>query len=137
MSQDPEVNCNHYISTIGVSWWCTLGIPVHIVKWPFSHMVLWGYVTNQTFYISTCIWAMVNRHGEAITYHDGLPPINSYIPLSKRSPKVTWHIKTLYLHYHNVYGHQTCQSGNTTWGAFTYKVIWPLYEVVLWDHVSK
>ena len=33
--------------------------------------------------------------------------------------------QTSYLHYHNVYGHQTWQGGDLPWGAPTHEIIWP------------
>ena len=47
-------------------------------------------------------------------------------------------LKTLYLHYHNVYGHQTWQGGDLPWGALTHKATWPLgNNVVLQNHVMN
>ena len=41
--------------------------------------------------------------------------------------------KNLYLHFHNVYGHQTWQSGNLQWGSPTFKVMWPFDYGVTWQ----
>ena len=46
-------------------------------------------------------------------------------------------VKTLYLHYHNVYGHQTLQGGDLPWGAPHHKSIWPFDHVVLQVHQYK
>ena len=45
--------------------------------------------------------------------------------------------KTLYLHYHNVYGHQMWQGVDLPLGAPTHKVTCPLDRVALRDHVTN
>ena len=45
--------------------------------------------------------------------------------------------KTVYLHYHNTYGHQTCQSGDLPWVALIFKITWPFHHVVLRDRVTN
>ena len=41
------------------------------------------------------------------------------------------------LHYHNDYGHQTCQGGDLPWGSPTPKILWPFDHVVLRDQVTN
>ena len=43
---------------------------------------------------------------------------------------------TLYLHYYNVNGHQSWQSGYLKWGPFLYKVIRSLDHVILQGYIS-
>ena len=43
-------------------------------------------------------------------------------------------LKSLYLYYHNAYGHQTWQDGDLPWLSFNHKVIWPYNHMALWDH---
>ena len=45
-------------------------------------------------------------------------------------------LKTLFLYYHNAYGHQTRQSGDIPWRAPTQKETWSFIHVVLWGHVT-
>ena len=49
---------------------------------------------------------------------------------------ITWSLakcKTLYLHFCNIYGHQTWQSRNLRWVEPTSKVTWPFDYVVTWQ----
>ena len=46
-------------------------------------------------------------------------------------------LKSLYLHYHNFYGHKTWQDGRLLWAASTLNVTWPYNQVILWDHVAN
>lgn len=42
-----------------------------------------------------------------------------------------------YLHYHNEYGHQTCQGGKILREAPSRKLAWLLDKVALWSHVTN
>ena len=46
-------------------------------------------------------------------------------------------LKQSYLHYRNVYGHQTWQEVNFLWGNSTHKVKWHFDHLVLRDHVTN
>ena len=46
-------------------------------------------------------------------------------------------LKTLYLHYHSVYGHQTCQDGNLPWLTPAYKVTSPFDYGVLQNYMTN
>ena len=46
-------------------------------------------------------------------------------------------MKTLYLHYHNAYGHQTGQDSDLSGGAPTHKVTWPFDHVILRNQVTN
>ena len=45
--------------------------------------------------------------------------------------------KRFYLHYHNGYGHKIYHGRDIIWRVSTHKFTWPLFEVVLWGHVTK
>ena len=45
-------------------------------------------------------------------------------------------IKTLYLHYHSAYGHQTWQGDDLPWGAPTHKITWHFDHMVLQDKLK-
>ena len=46
-------------------------------------------------------------------------------------------LKPLNLHYHSVYGHQTCNNGNIPWQTPNHKVIQSFDHVVLQGHVTN
>ena len=46
-------------------------------------------------------------------------------------------LKSLYLHYHSVYDHQTCKDGDISWRAPNHKVIQSIDHVALQGHVTK
>ena len=46
-------------------------------------------------------------------------------------------LKSLYLHYRNIYGHKTKQYGDLPWLLFAHKIIWRYNHVVLWDHMTN
>ena len=46
-------------------------------------------------------------------------------------------LKSLYLLYHNIYGHKTRQDGDLPWQLFTPKVKLQYNNVVLWNQVTK
>ena len=46
-------------------------------------------------------------------------------------------LKLLYLHYHNIYGHQTSQDGDIPWQPPNHKVIQSFDHVVLQGHVAN
>ena len=46
-------------------------------------------------------------------------------------------LKTLYLQYHNAYGHNTYQGDNIPQGTFNDKFAWFLNEVVFSGYVTK
>ena len=51
---------------------------------------------------------MATKHDKVVTHRDGFPVINLYNSLNMCSRDK---LKTLYLHYHNAYGHKTYQAG--------------------------
>ena len=44
-----------------------------------------------------------------------------------------YNLKSVYLHYHSAYGHQTWKAGGLLWGASTHNVTLPFGQVVLRD----
>ena len=46
-------------------------------------------------------------------------------------------LKSLYLHYHSVYDHQTCKDGDISWRAPNHKVIQSIDHVALQGHVTN
>ena len=46
-------------------------------------------------------------------------------------------LKPVSLHYQSSYSHQTLQDGNLLWCAPTHKFTWPLFHVVLQDHMTN
>ena len=54
---------------------------------------------------------------------------------------ITWKssdkLKTLYLHYHNVYGYKTLRDLDLHWAAYTFKVTLSHNQVVLRDHMES
>ena len=64
------------------------------------------------------------RGGGGVTYHGGLSLIKKCDPFVTWPSEITRQTKTsIYLHYHNASGHQTCQGGDLSWEAPTHKVI--------------
>ena len=59
---------------------------------------------------------MAIKHGELVNLHERISPIDLHNPLNMRSRDKE---KTLYLHYHNAYVHQTYQDGDILSGAPT------------------
>ena len=64
------------------------------------------------------------------TSEEELPSIKSQDHLITCFCKVTWHINTLYLHYHNGYSYQTWLGGYIQWEASFHKVIESLDRMV-------
>ena len=62
--------------------------------------------------MSTTTTPMAIRLGKVVTYHKKLSPIKSYDPLITCLTRSRDKLKPLYLHYHNVYSHQTWQDGD-------------------------
>ena len=69
-----------------------------------------------------------------MTRWEGIPFIYSHNPFKRRS---IYKLKTLYLHYHNAYGHQTCQSCDIMQGAPTHKFEWLFNEMILWGYMTN
>ena len=74
---------------------------------------------------------MAIKHGSIVTYLDGLQPINSHNPLKCVHERSHEKLKTLYLHHHNAYGHNTYQRSDITQGVPTHKFACCLNEVVM------
>ena len=92
---------------------------------------MWNHVKNLNSYISITTVLMATKLGRMVTNLLGFLPML----LDLFSHVVTWRTKTLYLHYHNAYGHKTRQDGDSPSAASTHKVTWPYNEVVLGDRV--
>ena len=108
---------------------------------PFSSVlldvILLDHVKNQNIIskLKQCLWP-ANLAGVWLTLRDSDP--YSCITLSLRHvARLRDDLKTLYLHYHNDYGHQTCQGDKILRGAATLKLTWLLAEVVLWGHMTN
>ena len=92
-------------------------------------------VQNITSLLPEWLWS-INLAGLWITMRDSCTKSHknlSWYGLGRSHDK----LKTLYLHYHSAYGHQTLQDGNVPRWAPTHKVTWPFQQVVLWDHVTN
>ena len=105
------------------------GVPTHKITWPINHGVL-----LKTYPLPQCIWPQ-NVTG---WWYSGRASIH----------KVTWSlkpvhvrlcekIKSLNLHYHNVYGKQSWLGGDIKWVAPTPNVTWSFSHVVVWSHTTK
>ena len=66
-----------------------------------------------------------------VIYLEGLLPINQITLSTCGHVSLRDKLETLYLHYHNVFGHQTYQGGGITQRALTHKATW------LFDHVNN
>ena len=62
-------------------------------------------------------------------FRERLPSLNSDKTVYNCHMKSRGELKTLYLHYHNLYGHQTCQGDEILQGASSYKF---LYIILRW-----
>lgn len=95
-----------------------LGAPTYKVAWFFNHVILWGHITNLTFYIFTYTRPLATKYGKMVTYREGHPLINVHSPLNMKPHKVMWQIKNI---ISNAFGHETCQDGGIPQGASTHK----------------
>ena len=88
-----------------------------------------GHVTNGK-HICTSTITMATKLGRVATYGWKTPHTKSHYLL------ITWwcdKCKTLYLHFCNIYGHQTSKSGNLPWRDPNFKVMRPFANVVTWQ----
>ena len=65
---------------------------------------------------------MATRLGRAITYIGGLLPIKLFDPAITWSCETRNNLKSLYLHYHSAFGHQTWQTGDLSWVASSHAI---------------
>ena len=81
---------------------------------PPRHVTFWwhGHVTNVKPYICTSAIPMATKLGRVVTYGRNTLPTKSRDLLIIRSRDKN---KTLYLLFHNTYGHQTWHSDNLWW----------------------
>ena len=59
------------------------------------------------------------------------------MPWSRGLARSRDRLKPLYLHWHNVYGHQTCSDGDIPCQTVNHKVIRNFEHVILQGHVTK
>lgn len=97
-------SCSH-----DIQW----GAAFHSVTWSFNHVVLWGHMTNNIRYISSCRRTVNTKLGKVVIYREKLPPLNVW---SHDHPLIRWPMwdqvanrKYLSLHFHKTYGHQAWQ----------------------------
>ena len=76
-------------------------------------------------YISTTTMSMATKHGRMVTNFMRLLLIMLLYPLIMWFCQITWQTKTIYLHYHDTYDHQTQQGCELPWGGSTHKVRGP------------
>ena len=101
--------------------------PIFKVMWPFNCMVTWQMKKT---YIYTSTIPMAIKLGRVVTYGQKTPHIKSRYFLIKWSREKC---KTWYLHFCNIYNHQTWQSGNLHWKDPSFKAMWPFHHVVTWQ----
>ena len=103
-------------------WWHTTRSSHAISYMILQHVVLQSHWTDKIQYISSYTRPVAKKHGRVVIYREGPPPITSHNLLIMRSHDK---LETLYLHYHNAYGHKTYQSGDpsTRWSC---KVTWQI-----------
>ena len=92
--------------------------PIFKVTWPFNCMVTWQMKKT---YIYTSTIPMAIKLGRVVTYGQKTPHIKSRYFLIKWSREKC---KTWYLHFCNIYNHQTWQSGNLHWKDPSFKAMW-------------
>ena len=68
------------------------GIPTNKSTWTLNKMIMWGHVTNQMHYISTCRRTMDTKLGKVLTYIEKLP---SQKPHDILVPWPTWGYVTI------------------------------------------
>ena len=71
----------------------------------------------------------------SMTHFDGLIPIKSHDPLTTWYCDITWHVKTIILHYNSAYGHEIRYDGDIE-GLLTKVTQRPDY-VALESHVTN
>ena len=121
----------HFCNIYGYQTWQSRnlrwGDPIFKVTWTFDYAVTWQIKRT---YIYTAAIPMAIKLGRVITYGKKTPQTKSRYPLIKCCRDKC---KTLYLHFHNIYGHQTWQRGNLWWRDPNFKVMWPFDYVVTWQ----
>ena len=93
-------------------------------------LIVWSHDKRKKSNICTYAIPMAIKFGRVLTYRWKTPHIKSRYLLIKWCCEKC---KTLYLHFRNIYGHQTWQSGNLGWRDPNFKVMWPFYYVVTWQ----
>ena len=101
-------------------------------------MITWSCeITWQTkTTISTLRVPMATKLGRMVAYLDGLLSIKSHNLWSHGFVRSRDKLKSFYLQYYSVYGHQTWQAGNLPRWDTAHNVTWLFHHVVLWDHVT-
>ena len=79
---------------------------------------------------------MATNLDRAVTHLDGLLPKLSQHLWIRGLVRSCDELKSLYIHYHGAYGHQTRQDSNSFWWAPAHKVTWPFNHVLFWGHVA-
>ena len=100
-------------------------------------MVLQCHVTNENHYISITKVLMTTKVGRMVTYFERLLIIKSFTLWPRGLATSCDILKLLYLHYHSVYGHQTCEDGDILWQAPNYKVTESFDHVLLQGHMTN
>ena len=93
-------------------------------------LITWSRGKWKNIYICTSAIPIAIKLGRVVTYGRKTPRTKSCYLL------ITWSCdkcKTLCLHFHNIYGHQTWQSGNLPLEDLTHQVMWPFDYVVMWQ----
>ena len=100
---------------------------VIVVRWPFDNVVTWQI---QKTYIYSSAKPIAIRLGRVATCGWETPPSKPCDLL------IMWShdkCKNLYLHFRNIYSHQTWQSSNLRSGDPIFKVMWTFEYVVIWE----
>ena len=80
---------------------------------------------------------MASKLGSIVTYVEELLPIKSTDSLSRGLARSRDSLKSLYLHYHSTYDHQTWQAGDLPRRASIHNVSSHFGHVVLQDHLTN
>ena len=115
-------------------WWAS----ENKVIWPFDQVVLRDQVATWShiiFPLPQCIWPP-NLASWWLVMR-GFHPYFYFILWSPNLSRSRGKLKSLHLHYHNIYGLKIKQKGDLPWLRCTHKAIWPYNLVVLWDHMTN
>ena len=84
--------------------------------------------------LAQCLWPP-NLAGWWLTLMDSCLWIPTTL-WSRGLVKLRENLKSLYLHYHSAYVHQTRQDGDLPWLSFTHKSKLPCNHLVLWEFAT-
>ena len=103
------------------------GATTYKVTWPRDRVVFGDHGTKQNHYVPTTTLPMVTKLDRVVPYLEALLSKIWHDSWITWSSKITWQIKTLYLHYHNACGQQSGQDGDLSRVAPTHNVLYNVY----------